>query len=219
MPQNLKTIIPLKSGATAIMLSKYDNLVRTGVPYEKSSFIHAILTSYSKRYRDMDDNTKKKYISEFRSKIGDDLSLEEWLQDIEPNKTIHLINSRIRDAFVKIYRYLDDKIHESKIDSVTMKILSEYVLPYRDYFKNIISIMPIKKLDKVHLSSIFASITSRFHHDDVKKTYKTEIVDSLVSKFLNELNKVQDIENLHKTIYNNFKKIFYKSSKKYCNIR
>ena len=59
MTDKFKTIVPLKSGTTAIMLSKYSGLVRTGVLNNKYSFIHALLTSYSKKYRDMNQEKQR----------------------------------------------------------------------------------------------------------------------------------------------------------------
>jgi hypothetical protein len=204
MSDKLKTIVPLKTGTTAIMLSKYSGLVRTGVPNNKYSFIHALLTSYSKKYRDMNQANKESYVSLLCEKIKTDMTLTKWLELTNSTKTIDRVHQRIRKMFIKIYGFLSNKIHESKVDSQIMKIITSDITPRKDYFNSIISIIPLKILDKKYLHNIFKQIESSTQIHE----YKTTIKEHLVSGFTLEMEKVPDIKKLNKTIYKNMQKYF-----------
>jgi len=214
MSHNLKTIVPLKPGTTAVMVSKYNNLVRTGVSQVRSSFIHAILTSYSKKYRDMNDLAKENYVNVLRAKIGSEMTISRWLLEIDQANTITLIQNRIQKIFIKIYHYLNNKIHDSKIDMATMNIITNVIDPYKDYFQSIISIMPIKTLDKQHLDHIFTNILDisslTASENPPIEQYKAKIVNYLNTKFTEQLEKLPHIGELNKTIYKNFQQYFNK---------
>ena len=73
MTINNKKLEILEPGKTVVItspLSGYDNyLVRTGIIQENNSFLHAVLTAYSKDYFYMDIKGKNKFCENFIENI------------------------------------------------------------------------------------------------------------------------------------------------------
>ena len=128
MSHNFKTIVPLKSGTTAIMLSKYNNLVRTGVPLVRSSFIHAILTSYSKRYRDMNDAAKENYVNVLQVLKKNILNLkyQESSMVLEKDIIENLDFMSVKKKFEIIF--LDPPYKERRLTSILNNIIKFNIL-------------------------------------------------------------------------------------------
>jgi len=170
----------------------------------------------------MEPPAKENYVNTLRSKIGTEMSISQWLQEIDSTHTIILIQNRIRKMLIKIYLNLDNKIHESKIDLAIMNIITNVITPYKEYFQTIISIMPIKHLDKKYLTYIFKSICSESNgdtpncppdknsHKKVMESYKAKIKNYLNEKFTEQLNTVPGVNELNTTVYKNFQTYFNK---------
>ena len=137
-------------------------------------------------------------------KIKNDMTLTKWLDLTKSTKTINRVHQRIQKMFIKIYGYLSNKIHESKVDTQTMKIITSDIIPHKDYFTSIIEIIPLKVLDKTYLHDIFKHIESSNKIHD----YKKQIKEHLVSGFNLEMEKVPGIKKLNKNIYKNMQKYF-----------
>ncbi len=191
MPKNLKEIKPLPPNSTAIMVSPMENIVRTGTLNGDSSFLHALLTAYSKKYREMSEDQRLQYISELRKQISKDFSFDKWLNFDEDNIT--KIKEKVRDIFIKISNFISGKIHDSKLSEDILKVVTTIVYPYKDYFESIFEIVPIKTIDKTLLPESYNDFDIGGHK---KQNFKDTVTDSLSTKFKKILDETPDIQHV-----------------------
>ena len=214
----LKKIIPLRTGTTVVMISRFNNMVRTGTIDSQSTILHCILTSYSKKYRESDDKAKEQYVHTLRTKMANEFNITKWLYDIDHKWTIIPLQKKIREIFIKIYRYQCGKINDAKLDADVLNLFSSIIVPNKDYFDSIFTIMPLKILDKGALHKIFMEFNDELNSRDTpvdKKVridkilgYKKHFHDSLCQEFKQTLDSLPNIANLKGAVYNNMQQYF-----------
>ena len=185
MSNSNKSLEILDTGKTVIFtspLSGYDNyLVRTGVIQENDSFLHSLLTGYSKDYFYMDVKSKKKFLEKFKENI---FTIKEYEKDVnnytqyklsvvETLKNIYIPQEDIDKKIKKIVKYVcKNPIYE---------ILSE-ILPYDD----------ITKMFKVSDDLIKG--------DNIFLAYK-DLVKHEIKNYLDSLEVLNHVKDENKVIF------------------
>jgi hypothetical protein len=130
------------------------NLIRTGTLNEGSSFLHAILTSYSSRYRQMGDKEKKEYAKNLRNKLGKKLSKFTWMKYGDPEIIIDSLITKIKKIILEIYRYVSDPAKFLNLNHASEIVNSKFFYKNQKTFKIIMEqIYPFKILEQQGLSS------------------------------------------------------------------
>ena len=210
----LKKINPIDIGSTVVMVSKYENMVRTGTIQSPSSFLNAVLTSYSKKYRSLNIQDKENYTKSLRKKLSEDIEKSYWLENLNPNFTLIPIQKKIRDTIIKLYRYHFAKINDAKLSDDVINLYNKVIKVNKDYFDSIFSILPLKVFDKEILTKIFEDFNisidfsgTTIHMTDISK-YKKYIGSQINLEFKNILDNLSNINELKKDIYDNIIKYF-----------
>lgn len=214
-----KNIKPITVGTNVVMLTDFNKLARTGTIQQKdTSCLHAILTSYAKKYREMSDLDKHKYVVELRQKICKDITLDKWLKEFDHIVTIDIIHKKIKEIVIKVYKFLKHELHESKINDTIIKLIINNIQTHSEYFESIMEIMPLKTI-KGYLEEEFAKHSDVFDTTGKPATgkpatgvktskYKENLISTITEHFKNNLDDIPDIKKLKDTIYKKLQEYF-----------
>ena len=197
----LKDITPLRPGATVIMLSRFNNMVRTGVMNDNYSILNAILTSYSKKYREMAEINKENYVNDLCDKMTNEITLDMWYKYIDSD-TIKEIQKKIRDNIIKIYRFYSGSINDAKMTTSLLELYQKLITKNKIYFDNIFTILTLKKFDKDILKNL---TVTEFEND---ANFKQQYTKYLSSYFLLTLNELPNIDSLKKQVRTKMETLF-----------
>lgn len=197
MRNNNKNLEILDTGKTVVFttpISGYDNyLVRTGIIQENNSFIHSVLTAYSKEYFYMDIKGKKQLAQEFIENI---FTIKQFKKDITnySNYKLKLLK------FIKEIYNLQEELVDKKLRKI-YKYISKN--PVYELFFEIVLIDDIEKMFNINEDVNDLKSDNNNMFDQYKNIINHEIKNYLESlEILNHIKDKTKLEFIKKNIIN-----------------
>jgi len=193
---NIKNLEILDTGKTVIFttpLSGYDNyLVRTGIIQENNSFIHSVLTAYSKEYFYMDIKGKKQLVEEFIENI---FTIKQFKKDINNYRNY---KSKLLKFIRDIYN-LKEELPDKKLRKIHKHISKN---PVYELFFEIVLIDDIEKMFSIN-DEVNDLKPDNNIFDQYKNIINHEIKNYLDSlEILNHIKDKTKLEFIKKNITN-----------------
>jgi len=193
---NIKNLEILDTGKTVIFttpLSGYDNyLVRTGIIQENNSFIHSVLTAYSKEYFYMDIKGKKQLVEEFIENI---FTIKQFKKDINNYRNY---KSKLLKFIRDIYN-LKEELPDKKLRKIHKHISKN---PVYELFFEIVLIDDIEKMFSIN-DDVNDLKPDNNIFDQYKNIINHEIKNYLDSlEILNHIKDKTKLEFIKKNITN-----------------
>jgi len=180
---NIKNLEILDTGKTVIFttpLSGYDNyLVRTGIIQENNSFIHSVLTAYSKEYFYMDIKGKKQLVEEFIENI---FTIKQFKKDINNYRNY---KSKLLKFIRDIYN-LKEELPDKKLRKIHKHISKN---PVYELFFEIVLIDDIEKM-----FSINDEVNDLKPDNNIFNQYKN-IINHEIKNYLDSLEILNHIKD------------------------
>lgn len=194
---SIKNLEILDTGKTVVFTSPfsgYDNyLVRTGIIQEKYSFIHSVLTAYSKEYFYMDIKGKKQLVEEFMENI---FTIKEFKKDMTNYRNY---KSKLLNFINDIYN-LKEELPDKKLRKIYKNISKN---PVYELFFEIVLIDDIEKMFNINDDVNDLKPDNNNMIDQYKNIINHEIKNYLESlEILNHIKDKIKLEFIKKNITN-----------------
>lgn len=197
MRNNNKNLEILDTGKTVVFttpISGYDNyLVRTGIIQENNSFIHSVLTAYSKEYFYMDIKGKKQLAQEFIENI---FTIKQFKKDITNYSNY---KSKLLKFIKDIYN-LQEELPDKKLRKIHKYISKN---PVYELFFEIVLIDDIEKMFNINEDVNDLKPDNNNMFDQYKNIINHEIKNYLESlEILNHIKDKTKLDFIKKNIIN-----------------
>jgi hypothetical protein len=194
---SIKNLEILDTGKTVVFtspLSGYDNyLVRTGIIQENNSFIHSVLTAYSKEYFYMDIKGKKQLVEEFMENI---FTIKQFKKDITNYRNY---KSKLLKFIKDIYN-IKEELQDKKLRKIHKHISKN---PVYELFFEIVLIDDIEKMFNINDDVNDLKPDNNNMIDQYKNIINHEIKNYLESlEILNHIKDKTKLEFIKKNITN-----------------